>query len=77
MRGSPGRRERRAIRYGSRSRIPGKPHVAGSKIARRFTKHNGVAWKGEVFHGGELTVLNNVRALKRLDALMDRQIAAA
>lgn len=66
MRGSPGRRQRRAIRYGSRDRMPGSVHAAGSKIARRFAKHSGIEWKGEVFHGGELTALNNTRALKRL-----------
>jgi hypothetical protein len=43
----------------------GKPNPAGTKVARRIMKARGLPWNGEVFHGGELTALNNARRLKR------------
>ena len=49
-----------------RSRIPGKRNPAGSKLARRFAKHQGVEWKGEVVHTGAITKLNRNRMLSRL-----------
>ena len=40
----------------------GKHNPAGSKIARRIVKHAGKDWKGEIFHGGELTAASDARA---------------
>ena len=51
MRSGPGRPKR-----------SGKRNPPGSKIARRFIEHQGLKWKGEVFHGGELTDASDKRA---------------
>jgi hypothetical protein len=50
----------------SRSRVAGKRNPAGAKIARKWIKATGIAWKGELVHTGALTQLNKDRALKRL-----------
>lgn len=47
----------------------GKRNAPGSKIARKAIEHAGREWKGEVFHGGELTKANKARARKRLGFL--------
>ncbi len=61
-----------------RSRTPGKRNPAGSKVARQFAKHTGAEWKGEVFHGGELTKANNERAHdRRIIRLRDSMKIAA
>ena len=43
-----------------------KHNPAGSKIARKAIEHRGLKWRGEVFHGGELTAENHARARRRL-----------
>lgn len=48
-----------------RSRIPGKQHPAGSKLARKFIERSGNEWDGETIHTGELTKLNQERAARR------------
>ena len=48
-----------------RTCIPGKRNPAGTKIAKKFLKQTGHAWKDEIVHTGELTRLNKNRALER------------
>ena len=38
----------------------------GNRHMRRFAKHAGIEWRGEVFHGGELTAENKKRARARI-----------
>jgi hypothetical protein len=56
----------RGGRHG-RSRIPGKANPPGTKVAKRVMKARGLQWKGEIFHGGDLTKASNARSLKRLE----------
>ena len=44
----------------------GKRNPPGSKIARKLLEHRGFEWRGETFHGGELTAANHARARSRL-----------
>lgn len=43
----------------------GPRHLAGSKIARKMAKAAGREWRGEIFHGGELTKASAERSARR------------
>ena len=44
-----------------------KRNPAGSKIARQLVEHGGLEWKGDVYHTGELTRLNKLRMIARVE----------
>jgi len=53
-----------------------KRNPAGSKIARQFVKQSGLPWKGEVYHTGELTRVNRLRQIARVERRFGIKVAA-
>ena len=56
---------RKALRATARGALH-KVNPPGAKLAKKVLKARGLPWRGEVFHTGLLTKLNNERSLNRL-----------
>ena len=76
MRSGPGRKVHLRVPQDLSKPLRGRRRPAGSKIARKFIEHAGNEWKGEVVHTGELTQLNNERALQRVEDQFGRELSA-